>query len=73
MNSHEQKAVVESVSERAVTLRVDGQRFEWPRDQAPDLRKGDTVTVRLLSEAQAVADRHEQARVVLKELLGGGR
>ena len=29
--------------------------------------------VRLLTEAQAVTDRHEQARIVLKELLGGGR
>ncbi|HEY8108877.1 MAG TPA: hypothetical protein VIF43_02630 [Patescibacteria group bacterium] len=73
MNPHEQKAVVESVSARTVTLRLGDRRFEWPREQAPDVRKGDTVVVRLLSEAQAETDRHEQARVVLKELLGGER
>lgn len=73
MNPHEQKAVVESVSARTVTLRLGNQRFEWPREQAPELRKGDSVMVRLLTEAQAVTDRHEQARIVLKELLGGGR
>lgn len=73
MNPHEQKAVVESVSARTVTLRLGERRFDWPREHAPELRKGDAVTVRLLTETQAAADRHEQARTMLKELLGDGR
>jgi hypothetical protein len=73
MNPHEQKAVVESVSGQTITLRLGQQRFEWPREHAPDLGEGDTVVVRLLTETQATADRHEQARIVLKELLGGER
>jgi hypothetical protein len=73
MNPHEQKAIIESVSERTVTVRLGDQRFEWPREQTPQVRKGDAVVIRVMTETQATTDRHEQARVVLKELLGGER
>lgn len=73
MNPHEQHAVVESVSEEHIVLSVGGITLQWPRTQAPRVKPGDTVIIRLLTEQQATTDRHEQARVVLKELLGGER
>ncbi|MDP9211661.1 MAG: hypothetical protein M3N59_00035 [bacterium] len=73
MNPHDRQATVVSVSDRHIVLSLDGKTFEWPREAAPNVSAGDTMTVRLMTEAQAAADRHEQARVVLRELLGGGR
>ncbi|MEX1113424.1 MAG: hypothetical protein WD603_02135 [Patescibacteria group bacterium] len=73
MNAHDRQATVVSVSDRHIVLSLDGKTFEWPREAAPRVSEGDTMIVRLMTESQAATDRHEQARAVLKELLGGGR
>jgi hypothetical protein len=72
MNPHEQKAVVESVSGGKLVLKLDdGGSLSCSAQNAPSTKPGDKVVVRILTETQATTDRHEQARVVLKELLGG--
>lgn len=73
MNSHDRQAVVVSVSDQRIVLSLDGTTVEWPREQAPGVSEGDRLIVRLLTASQADTDRDEQARVILKELLGGGR
>lgn len=72
MNPYEYKAVVESISDQELVLNLgNGRQVTWPRKNAPIVRKGDSVVVRLMTEEQATTDRHEQARAILKELLGG--
>ena len=71
---HSIKAVVTDVSPRGITLDVGGQTLQWPRHALPeDLRQGDQVSLRLLTERMEYADRQEQARAILSEILGAVR
>ena len=58
----------------AATLEIAGQRLRWPLDRLPaGVHEGDQVLLRLLTESMAEADRHEQARAILSEILGAAR
>jgi hypothetical protein len=64
--------VIELTATEAV-LSVEGQNLRWPLAALPsDVKQGDTVKLRLISSETETQDRHEQARVILAEILGGG-
>ena len=73
-DQHSLKARVVALAADSATLDVGGQQLRWPTDRLPGgVREGDLLLVRLLTETMAEADRHEQARAILSQILGASR
>lgn len=73
MDEHYQiPALVLRLGEHTATLQLADQTVAWPRDRLPeDVREGDTVHVRIASKQTELTERHERARAMLTEILGG--
>lgn len=66
------RAVVRDITDQGAMLEAAGQRFTWPRETLPDgVQQGDTVTLILETESQAIQSAQERARAILTEILGG--
>lgn len=72
MDKHDLTAVVRELTNAGAKLDLGGQTITWPTHELPpDLKQGDEVSLRLLTQAALDADRHENARTILTEILGG--
>jgi hypothetical protein len=72
MNDTTLQAVVRRLSGAQAELEVGGQTLRVPTDKLPTkLTEGDNVVISLQSIDQATAERHEFARALLTEILGG--
>lgn len=72
MNDTTLQAVVRRRSGAQAELEIGGQTLRVPTNKLPaDLNEGDDVVISLQSTDQASAERHEFARALLTEILGG--
>lgn len=70
--SKELTALIRHVAGDHALVEVSGQAIPWPADALPDgVKEGDTVRLRMLTAHQAETDRHELARAILEEIIGG--
>lgn len=66
------KATVQDIDGEHAVLEVGGQPLRWPAGQLPaNIKKGDTLVLRALTERQSTVEPHERARAILTEILGG--
>lgn len=71
-DAHTLSAKVVRMTDVAAELLINHQPLVWPRSALPaGIREGDTVNVRVLDTQTAALERHEQARMILAEILGG--
>lgn len=67
------KARVASLTSQGFVLDLGNQQLRLPSDALPEgVKEGDVVTVRLLTKELEEHERHERARALLSEILGGG-
>ncbi len=70
--SKELTAVIRQITGRQALVEISGQAVSWPVEALPDnVKEGDTVRLQMLTDHQVETDRHELARAILEEILGG--
>lgn len=71
-DAHILSAQVTRMTDTVAELSLNGQLIRWPLSAMPaGVKAGDTVNLRLLSEYESTLERHERARAILAEILGG--
>lgn len=70
--SKELTALIRHITGDQALVEVSGRAIPWPTDALPDgVHEGDTVRLRMLTAHQVESDRHELARAILEEIIGG--
>lgn len=62
---------INQVNAEGATLEINGQQVQWPLEALPaGMAAGDTVYLKLLTDADEAMERAERARAILAEILG---